>query len=95
MTESRNTTALRAARDQLLQLSGDYAAAMREFHWPTLDESFNWATDWFDVQARGNDAIALHIVEEDGREQQVTFDEMARRSDQVAVWLEGVGHRCR
>ena len=39
--------------------------------------SFNWATDWFDVIARGNDRTALWIVEEDGDEQKISFAEMA------------------
>ena len=39
---------------------------MREFAFPDLGERFNWAIDWFDVIARGNDANALVVVEEDG-----------------------------
>jgi acetyl-CoA synthetase len=91
MSQSANTTAIREARDLLLQLSGDHGKAVEQFTWPTFGESFNWATDWFDVIARGNDTTALWIVEEDGRETRVSFDEMARRSDQVATWLEDAG----
>ena len=58
-----------------------------EFTWPELSGKFNWATDWFDTIARGNGATALWIVEEDGTERKVSFDEMASRSDQVAAWL--------
>ena len=45
------------------------------------------------VQNGGNDGIALWIVEEDGSEAKYSFDDMARRSDQVARWLElqGIG----
>ncbi|WP_280356242.1 AMP-binding protein [Nocardia otitidiscaviarum] len=86
-----NTAAYRAARDQLVAAATDYDAAVREFAWPRLTGTFNWATDWFDVIARGNDRPALWIVEEDGREQRVTFDEMANRSDQVATWLSALG----
>ncbi|WP_306359732.1 AMP-binding protein [Nocardia sp. CC227C] len=86
-----NTDAYRAARDQLVAAATDYDAAVREFAWPRLTGTFNWATDWFDVIARGNDRPALWIVEEDGREQRVTFDEMAARSDQVATWLSALG----
>ncbi|MBF6236744.1 AMP-binding protein [Nocardia otitidiscaviarum] len=86
-----NTAAYRAARDQLVAAATDYDAAVREFAWPRLTGTFNWATDWFDAIARGNDRPALWIVEEDGREQRVTFDEMANRSDQVATWLSALG----
>ncbi|QLY33116.1 AMP-binding protein [Nocardia huaxiensis] len=86
-----NTDAYRAARDALLSAGADYDTALRTFEWPRLTGEFNWATDWFDVIARGNDRLALWIVEEDGREERVTFDEMAHRSDRVATWLAGLG----
>ncbi|GAA4711661.1 AMP-binding protein [Pedococcus ginsenosidimutans] len=85
------TAAYRSARDQLLALSGQHDRAMAEFRWPVVGPRFSWAVDWFDVVARGNDRLALWIVEEDGSEQRVTYDEMATRSDQVAVWLSGLG----
>lgn len=88
---SSNTAAYRAARDQLIALATDYEAALREFTWPRLTGEFNWATDWFDVIARGNDRPALWIVEEDGREQRISFADMASRSDRVASWLSGLG----
>ncbi|MFE3192571.1 AMP-binding protein [Nocardia sp. NPDC059240] len=86
-----NTDAYRAARDGLLAAATDYDAAVRDFAWPQLSGEFNWATDWFDVIARGNDRPALWIVEEDGSEQRVGFAEMAERSDRVATWLAGLG----
>ncbi|MFE2957871.1 AMP-binding protein [Nocardia tengchongensis] len=86
-----NTDAYRAARDGLLAAGTDYDAAVRDFEWPRLTGEFNWATDWFDAIARGNDRPALWIVEEDGSEQRVSFDEMADRSDRVATWLSGLG----
>ena len=55
------------AGQPLLAQRLDPAAAHRDFRWPVLDE-FNWALDYFDVQARHNDAPALHIVGEDGSE---------------------------
>ena len=91
MAPSPATTAYRDARDQLLSLSGQHDKALREFRWPDVGERFNWAVDWFDAIARGNATTALWIVEEDGSEQRLTFDEMARRSDQVAVWLANLG----
>jgi acetyl-CoA synthetase len=81
------TEAYRAARDQLLSLRGDHDRAVREFRWPDLGDRFSWAVDWFDAIARGNDRPALVIVEEDGSELIRTFDEMSRRSDQVAAFL--------
>ncbi|HEX5206054.1 MAG TPA: AMP-binding protein [Actinoplanes sp.] len=86
------TAAFRAARDFLLEHSADYEAAGAEFAWPALGE-FNWALDWFDVIAAGNDAPALWIVEEDGSEQRFSFAEMSRRSNQVANWLRAQGVR--
>lgn len=93
MTESysANTRAYRAARDQLVAAATDYRTAVDTFEWPRLTGIFNWATDWFDVIARGNDRTALWIVEQNGDEQRITFDEMATRSDRVATWLAGLG----
>src|SRR5690242_10289450 len=85
------TTAYRAARDQLVALSGQHDRAVEEFRWPDVGERFSWAVDWFDAVARGNDRFALWIVEEDGSEAKVTYDEMATWSDQVAAWLSGLG----
>nr|WP_296776314.1 AMP-binding protein [Rhodococcus sp. (in: high G+C Gram-positive bacteria)] len=79
------------ARDLLLDAYGDYDKAIADFQWPTFGETFNWAVDWFDGFARGNDATALWIVEEDGSEAKHSFDAMARRSDQVGRWLESLG----
>lgn len=89
-----NTDIYRTARDQLVDLIGDYDKAVDTFAFPLLTGSFNWATDWFDVIAREAptaDRTALWIVEEDGAEQKVTFAEMADRSDRVATWLEQLG----
>ena len=91
MTSTSATSAFRAARDQLLELRTDGGRAAAEFEWPDVGDRFNWAVDWFDVIAEGNDDVALWIVEEDGSEQKVTFAEMAARSDQVATWLVSLG----
>ena len=87
------TESYRHARDLLLALREDPDRAHAEFEWPDLGDRFNWAVDWFDAVARGNDRPALVIVEEDGSRVQRTFDEMARRSDQVAAWLTRQGVR--
>ena len=71
----------------------DYAAARAEFAWPELD-LFNWGLDWFDVVAGEHpERSALRVVWEDGRDESVTYGEMAARSDQVANWLRGLGVR--
>ena len=90
MTATRGTAAFREARDFLLDHRENYAEAVAGFAWPELDE-FNWALDWFDVIAEGNDDPALWIVEEDGSEQRFSFAEMAHRSNQVASWLRARG----
>lgn len=77
MAGQAGTTAYRQARDALLSLQGEHDRALAEFRWPDVGERFNWAIDWFDQIARGNDACALWIVEEDGSEQKVSFDAMA------------------
>ncbi|GAA4881231.1 AMP-binding protein [Serinicoccus chungangensis] len=91
-TRSPHPTYL-AARDRLLELYGDPGRAREEFRYPDVGERFNWAVDWFDAIARGNDAPALVVVQEDGSDQTLTFDEVATRSDQVAALLahQGIG----
>jgi acetyl-CoA synthetase len=86
------TEEFRAARDFLLAHREDYAGAYAGFEWPR-PERFNWALDWFDRIAEGNDREALHIVEEDGSRTRVTFAEMSARSDRVANWLRARGVR--
>ncbi|MDN4639855.1 AMP-binding protein [Agreia sp. PsM10] len=85
------TEVFRAARDQLVALRDDYDTARRDFVWPDVGTRFNWAIDWFDEIARGNDAEALVIVEEDGRRTTRTFDELATRSDRLGHWLSARG----
>jgi acetyl-CoA synthetase len=88
------TEAYRASRDQLLALRGRHADAVAGFRWPELGERFNWAVDWFDAIARGNDRPALVLVTQDGTTTRRSFAEMSRRSDQLAAWLAGRGvHR--
>ncbi|MFJ1748275.1 AMP-binding protein [Streptomyces sp. NPDC088116] len=86
------TGLFRAARDFLLAHREDYATAYEGFTWPR-PERFNWALDWFDRIADGNDHVALHIVEEDGSRTLRTFAEMSARSGQVANWLREQGVR--
>ncbi|MBH1938384.1 AMP-binding protein [Streptomyces sp. AV19] len=86
----RGHAEFRAARDFLLDHRADYRTAYEGFVWPR-PATFNWALDWFDPLARGNDRTALWIVEEDGTEAKSSFDALRRRSDQVARWLREHG----
>jgi acetyl-CoA synthetase len=87
------TDQFREARDQLLRLREDYAAARERFTWPR-PEHFNFALDWFDALAASPEEggrNALVIVEPDGGSQRVTYREMAERSARLANWLRGIG----
>jgi acetyl-CoA synthetase len=75
------------ARDVLLKHRTDLAAARAAFRWPQLD-TFNWATDWFDVLARGNTRDALKLVHDDGagnvKVVRRSFEELRSRSSHLA-----------
>jgi acetyl-CoA synthetase len=79
------------ARELLLRHRDDPVAASREFAWPVLDR-FNWALDYFDVFARANHRIALH-VSDDGTSRTHTFAEMSDRSNRAANFLRRRGVR--
>ncbi len=79
-----------AARDFLQSHRTDYDTAVREFRWPQLDE-FNWALDYFDEIARGNDSPALWIVGESGAEEKWSYAQLSERSSRVANWLVSLG----
>ncbi|MGC5872776.1 AMP-binding protein, partial [Ralstonia pseudosolanacearum] len=80
-----------AARDLLLRYRTDYDRAYREFRWPELD-TFNWALDYFDVIARGNDQPALWIVDDPrGEGLRLSYAQMSERSSRVANFLRGLG----
>jgi acetyl-CoA synthetase len=81
-----------AARDFLLQHRNDYAIAYRDFRWPQLTQ-FNWALDYFDGYARENQKLALWVVNENGSELKLSYDQMSRRSNQVANFLRNHGVR--
>jgi acetyl-CoA synthetase len=81
-----------SARDGLLARRTDLDAAVSHFHWPAL-RHFDWASDYFDTIARGNDKPALHIVEESGAQARLSYAELSRRSSQVANFLRELGAR--
>jgi acetyl-CoA synthetase len=77
-------------RDLLQRFRDDWAGAQREFRWPIF-EQFNWARDYFDVIAAGNETTALRVVDDAGGDRSLSFSEMARRSAQVASFLDSHG----
>jgi acetyl-CoA synthetase len=80
------------ARDFLQRHRLDYDTAYRDYQPPQLD-AFNWANDYFDEQAKGNQTPALWVVDEDGTEQKISYADMASRSCQVAEYLRNCGVR--
>ncbi|GGK08862.1 AMP-binding protein [Pseudomonas matsuisoli] len=79
-----------AARDFLLRHRDDYDTAYRDFQWPALD-NFNWALDYFDPMAAGNQQPALWLTAEGGDEERYSFEEMRARSNRVANYLRDLG----
>jgi acetyl-CoA synthetase len=77
------------ARDFLLNVKS-YEEAYAGFKWPRVTK-FNWANDYFDAMARDNERNALIYCDEAGNESIVSFDKMARRSSQVANFLNDLG----
>ena len=78
------------ARDFLLAHCDDYQRAYRDFRWPALDR-FNWALDYFDPMAQGNNRPGLWIVDEAGGETKLSFAEFAERSSRAANHLRALG----
>ncbi len=70
----------------------DVAAARALFRWPVLDR-FNWALDYFDHLAAGNDVPALRFVGPDGLDTSISFAALSARSNQVANHLRALGVR--
>ena len=91
-SQSSSLAAFLAARDFLLRHRTDYDTAMREFRWPALKQ-FNWALDYFDWMAEGNNSVALRIVHEDKTEDVRSFAELSAQSNRVANFLEKLGAR--
>ncbi len=83
----------RTARDELLRLRLDRAAAVADFRFPDVGERFNWAIDWFDAFATGDERPGLVIVSESGERDVHSFDDLVRRSNKVAAFLADAGIR--
>lgn len=80
------------ARDFLLAHREDPVTACRDFRWPDLP-GFNWALDYFDALAAGEERTALRIVGGGGAETSLSFMELSTRSNQVANYLRLLGVR--
>src|SRR5271170_7735166 len=78
------------ARDFLLAHRENYATAYRDFRWPVLGR-FNWALDYFDALAEGNDRPALWLVHEGTGEEKLSFTELSQRSNRVANYFRSLG----
>ncbi|MEK2644139.1 AMP-binding protein [Bdellovibrio sp. BCCA] len=78
------------ARDFLILHRSDYNYTYNHFQWPQFEE-FNWALDYFDPMAEGNHNLALWIVSELGEQKKYTFEELSKRSNQVANFLKSQG----
>jgi acetyl-CoA synthetase len=89
---SGNAAPFLAARDFLVRHREDYATAYRDFRWPQLDR-FNWALDYFDPMARGNEQPALWLVDEGAGEIKLSFAQLSERSNRVANFLRARGVR--
>ena len=76
-------------RDFLLNVKS-YEEAYAGFKWPRVTK-FNWALDYFDQMARGNDKPGLIYCDENGGEAIVSFDKLSKRSSQVANFLRDLG----
>ena len=76
-------------RDFLLNVK-NYDEAVKGFKWPTISK-FNWALDYFDKIAEGNENPALIFASETGEEKVLSFQEMKNRSNQVANFLRDLG----
>lgn len=78
------------AREFLQTRREDYESAYYGFKWPDM-EDFNWAIDYFDNFAEGNNQTALWIVDEKGSEWKYSFAELSERSSRVANFLKRLG----
>ena len=83
-------TAFIQLRDRLLTDGLTPEAARQLFAWPHC-KHFNWATDYFDRIAAGEERLALRVIDDSGLDLQMTYAQLALRSNQVANFLAQLG----
>lgn len=79
-------------RDRLLRPGLSHREAVSTFEWPKI-RHFNWAIDYFDRIAKGNDREALRVVRDGGPDTTLSFAHLAARSNQVANFFTECGVR--
>src|SRR5450631_779536 len=77
-------------RDRVLRPGISPVEACAAFESPPVG-AFNWAIDYFDRIAVGNDRAALRVVDDAGHDQVLSYADLARRSNQVANFLAAHG----
>jgi acetyl-CoA synthetase len=77
-------------RDRLLREGLSHSQALQSFHWPPISH-FNWARDYFDRIAAGNDRPALRVIGDTGTDFALSFAALGQRSNQVANFLASLG----
>ena len=75
-----------------LQQGGSDTSGPEALRWPS-GLPFNWALDYFDQIAAGNQQPALRVIDDAGGDEVLSFATLSRRSNQVAHFLttHGVG----
>ena len=66
-------------RNRLLRAGVTHAQALQSYHWPAV-RYFNWARDYFDRIAVGNEEPALRVVDDTGGDEVLTADAETARS---------------
>jgi acetyl-CoA synthetase len=77
-------------RDAVLLGGRSYAETRAAFHWPGPTH-FNWALDYFDRIAAGNERPALVVADDAGGAEVHSFERLRARSNQVANFLAAAG----
>jgi acetyl-CoA synthetase len=77
-------------RDRILRGGIPHDQAIASFHWPAVGH-FNWARDYFDRIADGNERPALRVVNDAGLDEILSFAALSRRSNQVANLFASLG----
>ena len=77
-------------RDQLLSGTPGMSPGSGGISWPP-GLPFNWALDYFERIAAGNDRLALRVVSDAGVDAALSFATLSSRSSQVANFLSSLG----